>query len=345
MSSPILSICIATFRRADFIAQTLDSIVGQLDDRVELVVLDGASPDATEAIVSGYASRHPQLRYRREPCNSGVDADYDKAVAQATGRYCWLMTDDDIVLPGAVARILEALDGSPDLLVLNAEVRTVGLDRVLQPRLLDVAADRCYGSVEREQAFVDLAPHLKFIGAVVIARDCWLARDRETYYGTLFVHVGVIFQPPALASVRVLADPVMVIRYGNAMWTARGFEIWMFLWPRLVWSFQAYSREARARVSAAEPWRKPAKLGVHRALGGYSPAVYQTYLAGMGAGPAKALAWLIARLPPTLANSLACLACLAMPVRSRLNLYDLARSPNATAASRWVARRLGVWTT
>ena len=344
MPSPILSICIATFRRADFIAASLDSIVGQLDDRVELVVLDGASPDATESIVFVYASRHPQLRYRREPCNSGVDADYDKAVELATGRYCWLMTDDDIVLPGAVARILEALAKAPELLVLNAEVRTVNLDRVLQPRLLQVAADRHYGGAESEQMFVDLASHLKFIGAVVISRERWLARDRATYYGSLFVHVGVIFQAPALTSVRVLAEPVLVIRYGNAMWTARGFEIWMFLWPRLVWSFEAYSRRARARVTSAQPWRKPAKLGVHRALGGYSPAVYEKHISSMGAGPAKSLAWLIARLPPAWANSIACLACLVMPVKSRLNLYDLARSPNATAASRWVARTLGVWT-
>ena len=343
MDSPILSICIATFRRADFIAETLDSIVGQLDHRVELVVLDGASPDATESIVTAYSARHPQLRYRREPCNSGVDADYDKAVVLATGRYCWLMTDDDLLIPGAVARVLEALSEGPDLLVLNAEVRTVGLDRVLQPRLLPLAADTTYSRASSERFFVELAPHLKFIGAVVISRERWLARDRRSYYGTLFVHVGVIFQAPALNSVRVLSTPVLVIRYGNAMWTARGFEIWMFLWPRLVWSFGAYSEAARARVSAAEPWRKPAKLGVHRALGGYSPAVYKTSLSGMRWGPAKLLAWLIARLPSTWANSLAALACLAMPVKTRLNLYDLVRSPNATGVSRWVARRLGVW--
>ena len=44
-SAPILSICISTFNRARYIGETVESIVSQLSDSVELVVLDGASPD------------------------------------------------------------------------------------------------------------------------------------------------------------------------------------------------------------------------------------------------------------------------------------------------------------
>ena len=40
MKTPILSICIATYNRADFISETLNSIIPQLDDDVELQVYD-----------------------------------------------------------------------------------------------------------------------------------------------------------------------------------------------------------------------------------------------------------------------------------------------------------------
>lgn len=342
MNPPLLSICIATYRRGAFIGQTLESIVGQLDERVEVLVLDGDSPDDTGQVVSGFVQRHPQVRYRREETNSGVDADYDNAVRHARGRYCWLMTDDDILVPDAVAKVLAALSDAPSLLVLNAEVRTIDLGRVLQSRLLDLERDTDFAPGDAGSVFTGLAAHLKFIGAVVIERDIWLARQRQVYFGSLFVHVGVIFQAPLPGKVRVLADPVLRIRYGNAMWSPRGFEIWMFLWPRLVWSFAGFSEQEKARVCSREPWRKPAKLGVQRALGGFSREDYRRLFASVPPGFAKLAAWLVSGLPPRFANTLAALACLAMPHRSRLNLYDLSRNPNASGVSRLVARWLGV---
>lgn len=341
MSEPLLSICIATYNRARFIGETIDSIVGQLTSDVELLVLDGASPDGTAAEVEAHACGHPGVRYVREEINSGVDRDYDKAVLHARGRYCWLMTDDDLLLPGAVARVLSALADEPRLLVVNAEVRSVDFAIPLQERLLAMDADRDYESGEAQAFFAQVAAHLKFIGAVVIARQAWMQRAREPYFGTLFVHAGVIFQSPSIGRTRVLAEPVMVIRYGNAMWTARAFEIWMYKWPRLVWSFEGYDDATKRKVCAREPWRQLSKLGVHRALGGFSPAEY-TRLFGPGTPlAARAKAWLVAHMPARLANSVACLACLAMPRKARLNLYDLARARHATFISRKIAELLG----
>lgn len=342
MSAPLLSICIATYNRARFIGETLDSIVDQLSADVELVVLDGASPDDTAAEVASRAAVQPGVRYVREETNSGVDRDYDKAVQHARGRYCWLMTDDDLLLPGAVERVLAALADGPQLLVVNAEVRSIDLEILLQGRLLAIDADRDYGPSDAQTFFEDVAAHLKFIGAVVVARDIWLQRAREPYFGTLFVHVGVIFQSPPIGHARVLADPVMVIRYGNAMWTPRGFEIWMYKWPGLVWSFDGYGDASKARVSAREPWRKLAKLGVHRALGGFTPDVCVRHFGPGTPLAARAKAWFVACLPAWLANTIACLACLAMPRKARLNLYDLARGRHATVISRKIAELLGV---
>ena len=73
--TPKLSICIATFNRSKFISETLDSILAQLDSRVEIIVVDGASPDNTKDVLEEYIYRNPQLKYYCEQVNSGVDAD------------------------------------------------------------------------------------------------------------------------------------------------------------------------------------------------------------------------------------------------------------------------------
>ncbi len=121
--NPKLSICMATFNRAKYIGETIDSILSQFSSEVELVIVDGASPDNTCEVMERYLSRYPDIRYFRELTNSGVDADYDKAVGYAVGEYCWLMTDDDLAIPGAIAAILSALADNPELVVANSEVR------------------------------------------------------------------------------------------------------------------------------------------------------------------------------------------------------------------------------
>src|SRR3989442_15786016 len=70
---PKLSICIATLNRAAFIGQTLESIIGQATDEVEIVVADGASSDNTEEVVRSYQRRFPRLNYLRLEARGGVD--------------------------------------------------------------------------------------------------------------------------------------------------------------------------------------------------------------------------------------------------------------------------------
>ena len=117
-----LSICIATYNRADVIGETLAGIIPQLQGGVELVVVDGASPDTTPDVVRSALQGRSDCRYVRLEKKGGVDQDYCRAVAEARGEYCWLMTDDDLLKPGAVERVLRALQSNPDLLVVNAEV-------------------------------------------------------------------------------------------------------------------------------------------------------------------------------------------------------------------------------
>jgi abequosyltransferase len=339
---PKLSICIATYNRGEFIGETLDSILGQPLQGVEIVVVDGASPDNTPEVMTPYLSTHPEIHYYREQENSGVDRDYDKAVAYATGEYCWLMTDDDLLRPGAVSRVLERIDGSPDLVVVNAEVRNYDFSKVLQARMLDFSSDRDYGAEDGEKFFSEAAGYLSFIGGVVIRRDLWMQRDRSHYFGSLFIHIGVIFQHPPIKRIRVIAEPFIVIRYGNAMWTSRSFEIWMFKWPRLIWSFQDFSDRAKALVYPREPWKEVRKLVFFRATGGYTPAEYRRLLRGKVDGTSRWLPWAIAMTPTAVVNFFASLYCVLLNRKARSGMYDLSRCEHATWASRLGARILNV---
>ena len=292
-------------------------------------------------MVERYLSPNVPLRYFRESVNSGVDADYDKAVGYARGDYCWLMTDDDLIVPGAVARVLAALASGPDLVVANAQVLTADFSRVLMARFLAFEQDREYANGS-EVFFTEVANYLSFIGGVIVKRSLWLERNRSDFYGTVFVHVGALFQSPPIGRVQVIAEPLIRIRYGNAMWAARGFEIWMFKWPALIWGFAGYPDAAKAQVTAREPWKNLRKLIYSRAIGSYSTAEFRQLISGKTSRGAARQAWLVALMPGTIANAISGLYCLFVNREARSSAYDLARSKHSTWISRFAARSLGL---
>ena len=338
-TQPILSICIATLNRGSVIAQTLDSIVCQLDSRVQVLILDGASTDNTRDIVQSYVARSPAIKYHRQEVNSGIDKDYDIAVSLSDGQYCWLMTDDDLLMPGAIDRVLGAIQTGPDLVVINAQIRTADLSTMLQRRRLPIKSDMTLADGDATRLFELAADYLSFIGGVVMRKSTWLERDRSPYFGTLFIHVGVIFQSPKLRLVTLLHEPLITIRYGNAMWTPRGFEIWMFKWPKLIWSFAAYSDEAKRAVCPAEPWRRSATLLAMRANGAYSIVEYKKFLQQQAPGFRRGLAHLIAILPARAVNIVAIGFWLLFSRRVGTGIYDIARSRHAGWLGRWCETR------
>lgn len=323
MNTPILSICIATYNRSSYIAETLDSIIPQLSDDVELLVVDGASTDDTEVVVRSYMNHEPRIRYVRLAVKGGVDQDYCKSVEFARGVYCWLFTDDDVLKPGAVNAVKTAITEGHDLIIVNAEVRDRNLKKLLSPQQIIVPCNKSYTHENFESFFVDALKYLSFIGAVVIRRNIWLSREKALYFGTEFVHVGVIFQKPLQKSALIIADPYICIRYGNGQWKPRSFQIWMFKWPKLIWSFETISDAAKQKVSPQEPWRKLSALLLLRGKGAYNIHHYCDFFSHLPLSKSwKICANIISRLPiKILSTVLRCYSRLV--IKDLIQLADL----------------------
>jgi len=283
--------------RSETLGDTLRSIVAQLPGDVEIVLVDGSEDSRSETVFGAVTRQMTACRYlRRAP--QGVDRDYAAAVALSSGDYCWLYTDDDRMRPGAVEAVLRALESGPDCVIVNAEVRDASLGGVLEPRRLNVQQDRVYEPADFESLARDTLSYLSFVGAVVIRRALWEAREKERYFGSEFAHVGVLFQAPLSGSTVVLARPYISIRYGVGQWTRRAFRIWMINWPAVIWSLDALSERTRAAVTAAEPWRELRQVFWLRAKGAYSRREYVEWLKPRAPGPFLRLALVMLAAAP-----------------------------------------------
>lgn len=179
---PLLSICIPTYNRLPYLKGLVECLVKQLDavmsGRVELLVSDNVSADGTAAFCKTISRSY--FRWWTNATNVGGDRNFLKCIREAAGDYVWLVGDDDVVPPDAVARALGLLETErPDLLVSDAEVESSG------------KAYAGYGEFLAENCRRDCSAALRhtLISANVFRRDCFdLAFAEEKLY-TQYAHM------------------------------------------------------------------------------------------------------------------------------------------------------------
>ncbi|MED4601270.1 glycosyltransferase family A protein [Paenibacillus validus] len=111
MKKPLLTIIIPTYNRASLLEKALKSLLPQIKDLedVELVVSDNASTDQTEEVVR-QALQTGSFKYNRNNENMGAVGNIFTAIEEiATGEYCWVIGDDDMVRQGKVNKIVEII--------------------------------------------------------------------------------------------------------------------------------------------------------------------------------------------------------------------------------------------
>lgn len=337
-----LSICIATRNRAEYLVETIKCLLDQLDDGIEIVVVDGASTDNSKSLVGSLDIPKGKLRYFFEDENSGVDCDFDKTVQYALGQYCWLFSDDDLLAPRALATVKQALTFEPDVLIVNSSIHSKNFRSLLTDRILNLVNDKIYIN-DSETAFLDLGSYLSFIGAIVVRRDFWLSRERVSYHGSAFAHLGVIFQFPLPSRVKLLATPLIKIRYGNSEWAPRGFDIWSKQWPKIVYSLDHLPLAHRQRVAGAGSGAIAIVKFclLYRALGLYDLDRYKMSIQGSYPLFLTLLLGSIALCPAKVINSFYTLLALGKKT-TLINVYRLSNSPAASRFSCWIARRFKI---
>ncbi len=193
--SLLLSVCVPTYKRAPLLGIALRAVLGQITPEmthmVEVVVLDNASPDDTPAVVQKAQEDFPHIAFRflRHAENIGPDANFFQAVRQARGEWVYLLSDDDILQPGAVVRVLELIHDQPSLDAFCLNVRHFQSDPAMDSgplRIFEIPEDRILRG--RDEALVFLKTHITFLSAIVFRREIVAGRDYSAWDGTVISH-------------------------------------------------------------------------------------------------------------------------------------------------------------
>lgn len=228
-----LSLCIPTYNRASFIGKTLDSILSQTNGSIEVVVVDGASTDDTAEVVASFQNRFGNLIYYRGSHNMGVDRDMATAVELARGEYCWLMSSDDLVKPGAILKMLDEIKSGADIYLCDVtlcdhEMRAIRDTKFLSHRR---SSDQ-FDISDRGQflTYLSLATSNNalfcYMSSVVFRRIRWgNVEYNERFTGTGYAHVFKLFsfiQKRCL--IQYIPSALVLNRSGNDSFSSQGIE-------------------------------------------------------------------------------------------------------------------------
>ena len=111
MTSAAVSVVVPSYNKADYIAETIDSVLGQRGVKVEVIVVDDASTDHTLEVLEGYGQR---IRLQRIGGNSGAAHARNVGASVSRGDYLMFLDADDLINPETLDSLVRALDGRTD---------------------------------------------------------------------------------------------------------------------------------------------------------------------------------------------------------------------------------------
>ena len=227
-----LSVCIATMGRPDELVYLLIEILAQVENlNVEVVIVDSSLEKNIQVVEMMQSTVHT---YDWTGIPKGVDADFNRAVSIAKGKYCWLLPDDDELIPDALASISRELGQGFDLVLLNAIVYDDSMSHVLQASMVPSGTPEFLVGPVTAETLIPFSRLLSYIGSIVVQRNIWNTGVISDFFGTEFAHVGLLLMQPPQNGIRFISRPMIRIRYGNAHWESRYAKIWWKNWEGVV---------------------------------------------------------------------------------------------------------------
>ena len=119
---PLVSIITPSYNQAEFVEETILSVLNQDYPNVEHIVMDGSSSDGTLDILRRYRDR---IIWLSEPDRGQADA-INKGLRIAQGEVLAYLNSDDLYLPGAVRSVVEHFAAHPRVGLAYGDCQVIG---------------------------------------------------------------------------------------------------------------------------------------------------------------------------------------------------------------------------
>ncbi len=181
--SPLVSILIPVYNRENYIAECIESALGQTYPNIEVIVGDNASSDGTWIICQQFAAKDKRVRIFRNNQNIGPVRNWLACLAQAQGEYTKILWSDDLIHPDFLTKTLPYLN--------DPQVGFVYSSAYLFEKFVGDRSNRLYASIET--SVVDSRRYIEGIllngnGKFPLSPGCALFRTTDVK-NNLMLHI------------------------------------------------------------------------------------------------------------------------------------------------------------
>lgn len=237
-TNPLVSIVIPAYNNADYLADTMISVLGQSYRNLEVIVSDHASTDGTWAVMESFQS-DPRVTLLRTEGGGGALRNWNRVSQAATGSLIKLVCGDDLLYPTIVEDQVRALLEEPTAVLAASARDIVDADGapVIKNRGLAGLTGVHDGTTAVRKTITQGTNIFGEPGCVLMRRSAledigwWDSRwpyliDEATYCRVLLLgrFVGV---PGSLAGFRISAGQWSVRLMNDQAKQATGFHDWM----------------------------------------------------------------------------------------------------------------------
>lgn len=232
--APLLTIAIPTYQRPRFLEKLLAELLRQIDREgpaaIEVLILDDSDGVENAAVIEALRRKPAAdcLRYEVNSSNLGIDENIRACILQSRGDFVWLLGEDDLPVPSALARVLEVLtDDPPDFVFVNywycdGEHRR----RMREP----VVEDHGRAAILAFDEFVaESIWAIGFIGACIVRRRTWCETRHERFRGSYYSHVGGIIDGNLGKDMCLISEPLVLNRAEDVdtfTWSSSTFDVY-----------------------------------------------------------------------------------------------------------------------
>lgn len=119
-----VSVVIPCYNYGHYLPEAVHSVLTQPGVDLEVVIVDDCSTDDSAAVATRLAAAHPAVRLVRNPVNLRHIATYNTGLAQTSGDYVVLLSADDMLAPGSLARAVALMEHRPEVVLVYGGVTT-----------------------------------------------------------------------------------------------------------------------------------------------------------------------------------------------------------------------------
>jgi glycosyltransferase involved in cell wall biosynthesis len=221
MNHPKVSVLMPMYNARKYLAETVESILGQTFENFELVAIDDGSTDDSAEIIARFTD--PRIRLVRNEKNLGIARTLNMGVGICHGEYIARMDADDIAVPSRLEKQCAFLDSHPDVEMVGADI--LRIDSSGKPLAVQYRNPGSWGKLKWHM-FLDCC----IAHPTVMARRAFFgkagayqsmhAEDFSLWHSAIHKRLRLVNLPEPLLRYRVHSQSISMAKYAQQLESA-----------------------------------------------------------------------------------------------------------------------------